>query len=207
MKTHSMCLFAAVLATVVMTGCATVPRNVDTQNDQGHAVMGLDYRDFDLAASQMVQSALASGALKKPGGGQYVVTTAKIINDTMQRIDTDQLMAKVEEELMNSGQVVVTSAVGPGGTSGAKDKMVYDARDLRDSDEFKKDTVLQKGQLIAPDLSVSGKIIQRDVFYDKRTKQVEYYFQLRVTNLKTGLRVWQKETKIAKRGSNKSVSW
>lgn len=192
------------LAFLLLAGCAHVPENIDMQNDRGHAVMGLDYRDFDLAASQMVQSALASGTLKKPDGGRYVMATSKVVNDTMQRIDTDQLMAKIEEEFMNSGQVVMTSAVGVGD---ATDDMVYEARELRNSDEFDKSTTAAKGQLVAPDLSVSGKIIQRDVFYDRRTKQVEYYFQLKITNLKTGLRFWQKETLIGKRGSNKSVSW
>ncbi|MDT8389854.1 MAG: penicillin-binding protein activator LpoB [Lentisphaeria bacterium] len=199
-------LFAtcSTLAVLLLSGCAHVPENIDLQNDRGHAVMGLDYRDFDLAASQMVQSALASGTLKKPDGGRYVMATGKVVNDTMQRIDTDQLMAKIEEELMNSGQVVMTSAIGAGD---ATDDMVYEARELRKSDEFDAGTLAPKGRLVAPDLSVSGKIIQRDVFYDKRTRQVEYYFQLRITNLRTGLRFWQKETLIGKRGSNKSVSW
>lgn len=126
----------------------------------------------------------------------------------MQRIDTDQLMAKVEEELLNSGQVVMTSAVGG---SGAPDKMVYQMRkDIRDSDvgdEFKKDTLPAKEQLIAPELSISGKIFQRNIRYSKDLQQVEYYFQLKLTDLTTGLRFWQKETIIGKRGSNKSVAW
>ncbi len=125
----------------------------------------------------------------------------------MQRIDTDQLMAKVEEELMNSGQVVMTSAVGG---KGAGDEMIYEVRDIRDSaqgDEFKKDTIPAKRQLIAPELSISGKIFQRNIRYDKNRQQVEYYFQLKITDLTTGLRFWQKETIIGKRGSNKSVSW
>jgi PBP1b-binding outer membrane lipoprotein LpoB len=124
----------------------------------------------------------------------------------MQRIDTDQLMAKVEQEMMNSGQVVMTSAVG----DKAGDSMVYEVRDLRDSDradEFNEETLQAKKQLIAPELSISGKIIQRNVKYDKKIEQVEYYFQLRITDLTTGLRFWQEEKIIGKRGSSKMVSW
>ncbi|MBC8481319.1 MAG: penicillin-binding protein activator LpoB [Planctomycetes bacterium] len=197
-----------VLISVLFAGCQQGPTNVDIINDQGGAVMGLDYRDFDQAASEMVQSMLGSGAMKKEGGGRYVVATGRIVNDTMQRINTDQLMAKIEEELLNSGQVVMTSAVGG---SGAPDKMVLQARqDLRDSglsDEFDQETVAAKGTLIAPELSISGKIIQRNVGYSKSQQQVEYYFQLKVTDMTTGLRFWQKESLIAKRGSNKSVAW
>jgi len=192
---------------VLTAGCAQETAYIDTMHDEGKPVMGLDYRDFDQAASQMVQSMLGSGALKKKDGSRYVMTTARIVNDTMQRIDTDQLMAKIEQELLNSGQVVMTSAVGG---KGSPDKMIYEMRDIRDSaqsDEFKKDTIAAKGQLIAPELSISGKILQRNLRYSKNRQQVEYYFQLKITDLTTGLRFWQEETLIGKRGSNKSVAW
>ena len=199
---------------VLFAGCAQETAYIDIMHDEGKPVMALDYRDFDQAASGMIQSMLGSGALKKQGGGRYVVTTARIVNDTMQRIDTDQLMAKIEEELLNSGQVVMTSVVGDARKPGAVDEMVLKARrDIRDSgvsDEFDQkslETVAGKGQLIAPELSISGKIFQRNLRYDKKRQQVEYYFQLKVTDMRTGLRFWQKETIIGKRGSNKSVAW
>ena len=196
-------LMAAVLSMFVI-GCEKQTTNIDVTNDEGKAVMALDYRDFDQAASQMVQSMLASGALKKQGGGRYVVATSRITNDTMQRIDIDQLMAKIEQELLNSGQVVMTSAVG---AQDSTDPLVQQARKLRDSEEFNQDTVAAKKTLIAPELSISGKIFQKNVPYDKGTQQVEYYFELKVADLKSGLRVWQNETLIGKRGSNKSVAW
>jgi len=189
---------------ILIAGCAPKTAYIDIMHDEGKPVMALDYRDFDQAASEMVQSMLGSGALKKDDGSRYVMTTGRIVNDTMQRIDTDQLMAKIEEELLNSGQVVMTSAVGK------TDQMIYDTRDLRDSDvgdEFDQDTMAAKGQLIAPELSIAGKIFQRNIRYDKDRQQVEYYFQLMVTDLTTGLRFWQKETLIGKRGSSKSVAW
>jgi uncharacterized protein (TIGR02722 family) len=195
-------------ATLMFVGCSPKTENIDTTNDQGKAVMQLDYRDFDRAASQMVQSLIASGSLKKEGGGKYVLATGRIVNDTMQRVNTDQLMAKVEKELMGSGLVVMTSTVS-GGTS-PSDSMVYDVRDIRDSakgGEFKQDTLQAQGQLIAPELSISGKIIQRNIRYDNDKQQVEYYFQLQLTNLKTGLRSWQDETIIGKRGDSKKVPW
>jgi len=195
------------LVGLLFAGCAQETVNIDVVNDEGKPVMALDYRDFAQAASEMIQSMISSGALKKPGGGRYVMTTGRVTNDTMQRIDTDQLMAKIEEELMNSGQVVMTSAVGG---RGAPDEMIYELRDIRDSataDEFKQETLAGKKTLIAPELSVSGKILQRNIRYDNNRQQVEYYFQLMITDLTTGLRFWQKESIIGKRGSNKSVAW
>ena len=87
-------LLPFVLTGIIFAGC-TPTQNIDTINDQGKPVMGLDYRDFDRAASEMIQSMVASGAFKKEGGGRYVVAKGRIVNDTMQHIDTDQLMAKV----------------------------------------------------------------------------------------------------------------
>ncbi len=214
MKTKAITIVLLIGILIVTSGCQEPTVNIDTLNDEGKAVMGLDYRDFSQSASLMVQSMLGSGALNKPGGGRYVVTTGRIINDTMQRIDTDQLMAKIEEELLNSGRVVMTSVVGDARKEGAVDEIILKTRqDIRDSgvgDEFNQEsleTVAGKGQLIAPQLSISGKILQRNIRYDNNLQQVEYYFQLKVSDITTGLRIWQKETIIGKRGSNKSVAW
>ena len=190
------------LTGLLAAGCSTPTTNIDTINDQEGAVMALDYRDFDQAASKMVQSMLGSGALKKEGGGRYVVATGRIINDTMQRIDTDQLMAKIETEILNSGQAVMSSAVGP-----ESDQLLHDTRQLRDSDEFDTSTTAEKKTLIAPELTIAGKIFQRNIRLDRNRQQVEYYFQLQLNDVKTGLRFWQDEVLVGKRGSNSSVSW
>jgi hypothetical protein len=194
------------LVSFLVAGCEQQTAYIDTVHDTGKPVMALDYRDFDQAATEMVQSMLSSGALKKADGSRYVMATGRIVNDTMQRIDTDQLMAKVEQELLNSGQVVMTSAVGS-----KVDQTTYDIRrDIKDSDvgeEFDQNTLPGKGTLISPQLSVSGKIFQRNIRYDNSNQQVEYYFQLRVSEVASGLVIWQNETLIGKRGSNKSVAW
>jgi uncharacterized protein (TIGR02722 family) len=198
-------IFQIVALIVIFAAGCEQTSYIDTMHDTGKPVMALDYRDFDQAASEMVQSMLSSGALRKADGSRYVMATGRIVNDTMQRIDTDQLMAKIEQELLNSGQVVMTSAVGS-----KTDQLIYDTRDVRDSDvgdEFDSNTVAAKGTLIAPELSVSGKIFQRNIRYSNDKQQVEYYFQLQVTNLTNGLRFWQNETLIGKRGSNRSVAW
>lgn len=191
------------LLSILAGGCGgPKTTNIDIVNDDGKSVMALDYRDFDKAASEMIQSMIGSGALKKQGGGRYVVATGRIVNDTMQRIDTDQLMAKIEEELLNSGQAVMTSAIGSG-----TDKLIHETRELRDSEEFDQNTIAKRNTLIAPDLTISGKIFQRNLRYDKKRQQVEYYFQLKLSDATSGLRYWQKESLIGKRGSNKSVAW
>ena len=195
-------LYLITMVCILVAGCAQETTMIDTMHDEGKAVMALDYRDFDMAASKMVQSMLGSGALKKSDGSRYVVATGRIINDTTQRIDTDQLMVKIETEILNSGQAVMTSAVGSG-----SDKLLHETRELRDSEEFDPNTVAKRQTLIAPELTISGKIFQRSLSYNRNTQQIEYYFQLMLSDVKSGLRLWQDETLIGKRGSNRSVSW
>ena len=190
------------LVGIFTAGCGEGTTNIDIRNDEAGAVMALDYRDFDQAASKMVQSMLSKGALKKEGGGRYVVATGRIINDTMQRIDTDQLMVKIETEILNSGQAVMTSAIGPG-----SDKLLQDARKLRDSEEFDQGTTAERKTLIAPELTIAGKIFQRNIKLSRNRQQVEYYFQLQLNDVKSGLRFWQDEVLVGKRGSDKSVAW
>jgi hypothetical protein len=209
MKNLPTLLFFSIFSILFLIGCAEVQK-IDTTNDTGKQVLSLDYRDFDEAAGKMIQSLLSSGKLAKKDGSRYVVSTGRVINDTMQRIDTDLLTAKIEQDLTNSGQVVMTSAVGDGNKENAIDNTIYNMRDVRDSskgEEFKQETLPQKGQIISPELSMSGKIYQRNLRYDKEKQQVEYYFQLKMTDIKTGLRFWQEEVLIGKRGSNNSVAW
>ena len=151
-------VYLSMFVGLLATGCGQETTNIDIRHDEGKAVMALDYRDFDQAASKLVQSMLGSGALKKEGGDRYVVATGRIINDTMQRIDTDQLMVKIETEMLNSGQAVMTSAIGPGA-----DKLLHETRELRDSDEFDPGTTAERKTLIAPELTISGKIFQRNI--------------------------------------------
>lgn len=188
----------------MLSACAAPTQNIDMDYDREQAVMGLDYRDFQKAAGEAVTSMLQSGAVNKRDGGRYVLAISRIVNDTMQRIDTDQLVKKIRVELLQSGKVVVTTAVG---ANGAEDALSMQARELRNSDEFNQATVAKKGQMIAPDLSLSGKIIQRNLKVKKGTQQVEYYFQLTLTDINTGLAFWEGESVIGKRGSSKSVSW
>lgn len=206
-------LLITLTAALLMAGCTPKTTNIDTRNDTAGALMGLDYRDFDRAASAMMQSIVQSGAINKPDGSRYVMATSRIVNDTMQYIDTDQLMAKIEEELLNSGKVVFTSAVSgrkegvKGEKGGSTDVLIDQTRQLRDSDEFNQSTVPDKGQLITPELSIAGKIIQKNITIKKGQQQIEYYFQLYITDITTGLRVWQREEFMGKRGSVKAVSW
>lgn len=189
-------ILLALAGLVSLTGCTTPVEMVDTYHDTGPAVAGLDYRDFTSAAGKMVSGMIASGAIDNPKGGRYVLAINRVANRTMQDIDTDQLVKKIRVDLLKSGKVIVTTAVSG---AGAEDTMTRNVRELANDDLFDKNTVAKKGTVIAPDLSLTGKIIERKIKIDRSRQQIEYVFQLSLTQLSTGLAVWEDEAVIVKR--------
>ncbi len=101
----------------VLAGCATTgPQYLtgpgsDRPDPRGETVLGLDYRDFEYAAEQAVDSFLSSPLSRKPGStAPWVMAISRMINDTALNIDTDQLIKKIRVDLLDSGRVMVTTA-------------------------------------------------------------------------------------------------
>ena len=190
---------------LALTGCSSNIEYVTKDNAEDAVTLGLDSQDFEQAAQESLNSLISSNALNKPGGGRYVVAIGKIINDTTIRIDTDMLVKKIRIGMLQSGKAVITTAIA--GNSNNVDDLIYDVRELRDNDEFKKDTIAGKGTLYAPDFSLTGKIVQRIARTGKNRQLVEYYLQLTLTDIKSGLAYWENESVVRKLGSNKSTVW
>lgn len=188
----------AFCSVLLLSGCATKTELIDIENDSTERAAGLEYRDFESSARSMVSEMLASGNLNKPGGGRYVLIISRIANDTMQRIDVDQLSKKIRIELINSGKVAVTNM--------EEDSRVMQSRQLRQSKEVNQATVAKKGALIAPELSLSGKITQRE-FIVSGDKRIEYTFALSITSIDTGLTLWEGEKTIIKRADKNAITW
>lgn len=170
-------------------------RDVATMQD----VMELEYRDWEKAATNMTDSMLKSNALT--GVSKPVIAVANIKNDTMQRFDTDILIKKIRTTILKSGRAqIATNFTGEDTTSNT-------VRNTRGNDEYDQSTFAQKGTLIAPNMSLSGKMIQRNLklnsgWFSSTDTRVEYYLQLTLTNLKTGLSVWEDEQPIVKEGDH-----
>lgn len=176
-------------------------RVVDLQNQKDVSsmqnVMELEYRDWTNTAENMTKSMLESGALvNKP-----VIAIANIKNDTAQRFDTDILTKKIRSTLLKSGKAqIATNFSGEDTTSNT-------VRSQRGNDEYNKATFAQKGTLVAPNMSLSGKMLQRNLklqsgIFSSVDTRVEYYLQLTLTDLKTGLSVWEDEQPIVKEGDH-----
>ncbi|NPA29573.1 MAG: penicillin-binding protein activator LpoB [Epsilonproteobacteria bacterium] len=195
------------------TGCANQPHYIDPEKDgtSTPVTMGLDYEDFQRAAIKLVDSMLRSKYLDrmyrmkmKKEGKPLILMISDFVNDTTQRVDIDQLVKRIRISLLDSGKFIITTALRAGG---AEDSATYELRKLRGNAEFKQSRIAKKGTIETPDLSLSGKIIQRVSKLSNGEQRVDYYFQMSLTDVSSGLAFWEGEEVVSKAGSGKSAPW
>lgn len=187
---------------LTLCACGGV-RVVDLDNEKEVAtmqdVMELEYRDWTNTAEKMTQSMLKSGAfraVKNP-----VIAIGNIKNDTQQRFDTDMLTKKIRTTLLKSGTAQI--ATNFSGEDTTTEKM----RSMRANAEYDQEIIAKTGTLVAPNMSLSGKMLQRNLkldsgWFSSVDTRTEYYLQLTLTDLKTGLSVWEDEQPIIKEGTH-----
>lgn len=200
-------LFGAMVLGLSMwlfSGCGDQPEYIDTADSRSYTSMGLDYHDIESVVEKSVSSLLESAyvrSIKQP----KVLVISDIVNDTMQTIDVEQLSRKVTRDMRNSGKFKLSLALA--GTGAQQDKMVDKVRSAtRNNDEYDQYTTIEKGQLKGAQLSLSGKIWQKNVKVGGK-QRTDYFFLLTLLDLATGEVVWDDEVNIIKLGSNSSVSW
>ena len=201
-------LIAAAVLPALALGCATAKYIDHDGRDSIVNVGQINTQDWIRAADELTQSLLLSGTLGSVAGKTKVLMIGRIKNNTSQHIDTDSLMKKIRVALNKGGRALTTTAVGLDGPEDESSKAV---RELRADDEFNQATIPGKGNLVSPDYSLSGKIIQNNARARRgllpTIRQSEFAFQLSLTDLKTGLAVWEEEKLIVKQGSRAAVSW
>lgn len=190
---------ALCLALAACGGTRVVDLNDPDEVNAMQQVMELEYRDWTATAEKMTTSMINSGVLKSQQ--KPVIAIGNIVNDTTQRIDTDILTKKIRTTLMKSGNVqIATNFSGEDITS---DKV----RAQRNNAEYDQSTIAKTGTLVAPNMSLSGKMIQRNLklesgWFSSVDTRVEYYLQLTLTDLKSGLSIWEDEQPIIKEGKD-----
>ncbi len=189
---------------LILGGCASSGGTRDAayvDSDGTHTIVSLDQiniQDWSNAADQMVQSLLESGILNRSPEKPAIMVVSRIVNNTTQQVDTDLLTKKIRVALNQSGKVVTTTTYGPGGR--AEDPL---ARETAELEKFQRgDTA----NMPLPYFSLSGKLLENRAQAGK-TKQVTYIFQLSMTEIPTGLAVWEDEVQITKQGQRASVGW
>lgn len=196
---RSVCLLALPL---LLAGCASnvVSTNPKALKD-GISTFGLTTVDFEFAAKKSLDDFMMSPWLAKKEG-RWLVQVGSVRNETTQEIDTKRLTQRMLSHMTRNGKFAFSSVGGS-----LADSTVKDYRQLENSDLYDQDSGA-KGKALKPDLSMIGEIAQTtNISADRAKQQLEYEFRLRVTDLASGVIVFDSLVPIDKFGSNKNFSW
>ena len=198
MKRNIFFSLAGAAALLTMTGCGSAPVRIDTASSQGiTTVHQIDFKDWQIAAEKGISSMLESGAMKRADGRKTVLMVGNVKNSTRENVNTRILTDKIRQAVLRSGQAVVTTAVG---AKGAEETAVRQVRELENDDLFNQSTVQKRGTVIAPDMSLSGEIVQQQR-RSGRTEESYFFIHMVLTDLATGLAVWEDNVELAKQGT------
>ena len=191
-------MFPAFLAAIALTGCGSDAHYIEPGGPEALiTVSAVDPAEWRRVAGEAAQSLVASGALKRTDGMEPVVMIGRIRNYTLLHLETGLLTNQMRQAILASGQAKVTSATGYGGNL---DRAVRRIRGLENDDLFNQATVVKRGTVVAPNFSLAGMIIQQNTV-SGRTEESYYMFHLTLTDLKTGIAVWEKNVDFAKQAT------
>ena len=188
---------------VLLVACAS--GKVSTTNPMASKkeidTFGLTTIDFEFAAKSALDEFMMSPWLAKKEG-RWLVQIGNVRNETVQEVDTKRLTQRMVSYMTKSGKFAFSSVGGS-----LADKSVKEYRQLEKSDLYDQDTG-GKGKVVKPDLSMIGEISQTtNVSADRSKQQLEYELRLRVTDLSSGIILFDSLVPIDKRGSNKNFAW
>lgn len=183
----------------LLCACASPARQIGVGSEEALVtISSIDPADWQKAAVESINSLLESGALKRDDGQLPVVMVSRVRNYTLLHVDSRILTDKIRQAVLSSKQASVSSAVGAGSNI---DLAVRRIRDKEFDDLFDQNTVQKRGTIIAPNLSLSGSITQQTT-YQGRTEESYFMFHLVLTDLKTGVAVWEHNVDILKQGTH-----
>jgi len=184
----------------LLAGCGGGAKYVDSSGPNTIVTVNeIDIQDWTNAADQMVQNLLASGVLDRSARQPAVLAISRIVNNTSQQVDTNLLTKRIRIALNQSGKAVTTTTVGLGGT--AEDPL---AKDQAAYEDFKRGG--DGAPAVQPGYSLSGRLIETRATAGS-VQQMTFSFLLSLTEIKTGLAVWEDQVDITKQGKKPKVGW
>lgn len=202
---HRVRLLAAcgtLILPLLFSGCETTQaRYVESGGTETIVNLNqINIQDWNNAADQLVTSLLESGVLERAPEQPAILGISRVVNNTQQQVDTDSLVKKIRVDLNKTGKVVTTTTIGLGGR--AEDPL---AKSAAEYDAFMNDQEAVATTRM-PHYSLSGKLLE-DRARARDDRQVTYTFQLSLTEIGTGLAVWEDEVQITKLGRRAAVGW
>lgn len=186
-----LCLSAVLLG----ASCERGGERTDESREGLTSTHNLDFKDYQIAAEALIESLLLSGAIDRSDGLRAILVISPIRNDTLQHLDTQLLTDKVRIALNKSGKAVTTTAVGLQGPEDAATSTVQ--RELPGDTTIDPSSLPQPGKVQAPNFSLAGNITQLKTEIG-RDEESYFAIHLTLTDLVTGLAVWEDEKEIVK---------
>jgi uncharacterized protein (TIGR02722 family) len=204
MKKNLFLILIGATSLTIINGCGTDPHRIDPTGNQGITTThDINFKDWQIAAEKCINSLLQSGVLSRSDGRKSVVMVSNVVNTTTRHINTRILTDKIRQAILRSGKAVTTTAVG---ANGPEDRASRQVRDLRDDEMFNQKTVKKMGTAIAPDMSLAGEIVQQKTRYGRKTESY-FFFHMTLTDLGTGLAVWEDNVEIAKQSKKPAIGF
>ncbi len=207
MNTHTACrlLFASAFASslLVLGGCATSDGGASRIDPGGTqtitTVNQLDTKDAVDAAAAMSQSLLDSGVLGRQGRPS-VIAISNYVNNTGIHLDRDLVVKQIRVSLNKAGVAQTITTIGTTGTAaGAEDTLATNQAQIN---QF-----LEEGPApVKPEYSLTYKALRQSARAGNISENT-FIFQMSLTQIATGLAVWEDQTMITKQGKKPSVGW
>ena len=203
---NTVILAAAAAAAVLTAACGpSEPRVIDTTQTTGRvrSMQKLSPVDFQEAALSSVTKMLSSkqfarylSQYQSGNTDQPLLMLSEVVNKTSTAVNTQVLTERISTALSEDADMfqVTTAAAGAGQQRDAANAQV---RDLENDINFDQSTVQQRGTLKAPNLSLSGTIVEQRV-EAAGTTELTYFFSLKLTDLRTGVQVFSTTQEIGR---------
>ena len=179
---------------VMLVGCGGSKNASYVKDSSDYVSFGIDYHDIDRVIEKNTRSLLSSQYVRTMQGKKLLVI-ADIANETSEDIDVELVARKLAREMRKTQKFTLTNAIS--GSGAKSDRMIKDSRKLTQDSSFNQRTTIENGTLEAPELSLSGKFVQRNKKIGKITR-LDYIFLLTLSDIKSGKVLWDHEEIISK---------
>lgn len=179
---------------VMLVGCGGSKNASYVKDSSDYVSFGIDYHDIDRVIEKNIRSLLSSQYVRTMQGKRLLVI-ADIANETSEDIDVELVARKLAREMRKSQKFTLTNAIS--GSGAKSDRMIKESRKLTEDSSFNQRTTIENGTLEAPELSLSGKFVQRNKKIGKITR-LDYIFLLTLSDIKSGKVLWDHEEIISK---------
>lgn len=192
MLKHAFRICVGVLLVLALAHAKKSPQYITDSKD--FSSIGIDRHDIE-SVVEKVSTKLLESSFVRELQGQKILAIADLRNLTQEDIDVEFLSRKITRTLRKSKKFTLTNAIAGSGSS--TDSLITDSRKLTKDKRFNQYTTQEDGTLLAPNYSLSGKIIERRKSVGDKVR-VDYDFLFVLTDLKSGRVVWDDEENIAK---------